>query len=439
MNLTVALETLGCKVNQYESSHFLQLLEGAGYRLVSFRDRADVYIVHSCAVTSKAGFQTRQLLRRAQRLHPAGKIIVAGCGAQLDHERFAEEGLATHILGNAEKFDLLHWMQVAGSLSQPVKVISNPRLYDHFSRSPVSRMHAGRARAVLKLQDGCDAFCSYCVVPYTRGKSRSLPPEQVRTQMERFLHHGYREVVLTGIHLGQWGRDLDPPRELSALLDGFPEDSLPPRVRLSSLEPMEWTERLLDRLPSWEWICPHFHVPLQSGDNEILERMHRPYTTRRYAELIRELHSIFPDAALGADVMVGFPGETERHFHNTFQLIRELPLAYLHVFPYSPRPGTLAAQWSGRVTGKELKRRAHLLLDLSAEKRQAFRKRFLGRDLEVLVENQVMPGRWQGTTRNYLQITFTAPDDLPQGSLVTVRLLQDSREGLTGELTSIPR
>jgi threonylcarbamoyladenosine tRNA methylthiotransferase MtaB len=299
-------------------------------------------------------------------------------------------------------------------------------------------MHSGRARAVLKLQDGCDAFCSYCVVPFTRGKSRSLPPEQVRIQMDRFLNHGYREVVLTGIHLGQWGKDLDPPWDLSALLEELDKRSLPPRVRLSSLEPMEWTGGLLECLPAREWICPHFHVPLQSGDNEILERMHRPYNSQQYAELIRELHFLFPEAALGADVLVGFPGETERHFHNTFQLIRELPLSYLHVFPFSPRPGTLAARWPDRVTGKELKRRVHQFLELSARKRQSFRKQFLGRELEVLVETRVKPGWWQGTTRNYLQIVFPAPDDLPQGTLVKVHLLHESKEGLIGEMLPNP-
>ncbi|GLI34526.1 tRNA (N(6)-L-threonylcarbamoyladenosine(37)-C(2))-methylthiotransferase MtaB [Desulforhabdus amnigena] len=438
MNIKVALETLGCKVNQYESSYFLQLLEEAGCKTVGFREHADVYIVHSCAVTSKAGFQTRQLLRRAQRLNPAAKIIVTGCEAQLDSRRIAEEGLATHILGNAEKFDLPKWLQAPGSLSHPLMALSDPRRYDHFPPQPVTRMYSGRARAFLKLQDGCDSFCSYCVIPFTRGKSRSLPAHEVRLQMDRFLDHGYQEVVLTGIHLGQWGKDLEPRQGLAALLEELERSALPPRVRLSSLEPMEWTDELLHYLTSRQWICPHFHVPLQSGDDEILERMHRPYKAHQYEELVRELHFLFPRAAIGADVLVGFPGETEEHFQNTFELLNRLPISYMHVFPFSPRPGTLAAKWPGRVTGNELKRRARLLHRLSAAKRQTFRERFMGETIEVLAESQVKPGWWQGTSRNYLQIFFPAPCDLPPGSLVSVRIRRLTGEGVMGEMVLNP-
>jgi len=431
---TAALETLGCKVNQYESSFFLEALKGAGYHIVPFRERADVYIVHSCAVTSKAGFQTRQLLRRARRLNGDAVVVVAGCDAQVESERFANEGLATHVLGSSEKFDLLSRIEAAGSFSHPSLSVGNPRLCDRFDISPVTRMHSGRTRAYMKVQDGCDAFCSYCIVPYARGKSRSLPKDEVRLQMDRFLDCGYEEVVLTGIHLGQWGRDLDPPQDLTALLSFLHEGPLPSRIRLSSLESVEWTEELIKRLHTWPRICPHFHIPLQSGDEEILERMHRPYTPRQYEELVQELHLLFPDAALGADVMVGFPGETELHFRNTFELISRLPLTYLHVFPFSPRPGTAATNFRGRITGSELKRRTQILQGLSTRKKQAFRKRFLGQWVEILVESQVKPGWWQGTSENYLQVRFPAENHILQGSLVKVRLARMTEDGMEGEL-----
>ncbi len=377
MTATVALETLGCKVNQYESSYFREILKEAGHRLVSFRDHADIYVVHGCAVTSRAAFQTRQLLRRARRINPEATIVAAGCQAQLEPERIAEERLATHILDNLSKFDLASWLQFPGSLSHPLRPAATAaHQFGPFRPLAVNGMHSGRARAFLKVQDGCDAFCSYCVVPNLRGRSRSLPADEVRLQLDRFLNHGYQEVVLTGIHLGQWGRDLAPGQNFEALLTSLNQGPLPYRIRLSSLEPGECNAPLLERLARWEWVCPHFHVPLQSGDEQILGQMRRPYTPRQYAEVVRALHHLFPHAALGADVMAGFPGETEKQFANTYQLIDQLPLTYLHAFPFSPRPGTHAASIPHRVSSQELKRRVHLLNDLSRKKSWPFRRAF---------------------------------------------------------------
>ncbi|MGV8075471.1 MAG: tRNA (N(6)-L-threonylcarbamoyladenosine(37)-C(2))-methylthiotransferase MtaB [Syntrophobacteraceae bacterium] len=430
---TVALETLGCKVNQYESSYIIEELKKDGYRIVPFSEYADIYIVHSCAVTSKAGFQTRQLLRRAQRLNPEATIAVVGCDAELEPTRMIEEGLATHILGNVEKLDPTRWLRASASLSNPCCATGEAKGCKSLKALPINRMHSGRARAFQKIQDGCNAFCSYCVIPYTRGRSRSLPAEEVRVQMDHFLGAGYREVVLTGIHLGQWGRDLDPARNLAGLLAFLDQGRLPPRIRLSSLEPMEWSSELIGLLRTKDWICPHFHIPLQSGDEEILKRMRRPYTPKKYAELILELRLHFPDAAIGADVLVGFPGETEQQFMNTYRLLSDLPVDYLHVFPYSPRPGTAAAKWHGRVTGSELKRRSQKLHDLSTSKRNALSNRFIGRWVEVPAEAEVKPGLWRGASANYLQVLFPAPVTLDPGSLVRVRITQNTENGLLGE------
>jgi threonylcarbamoyladenosine tRNA methylthiotransferase MtaB len=428
----VALETLGCKVNQYESSYFLEVLKEAGYQSVSFREHADIYIVHSCAVTSRASYQTRQLLRRAQRINPQATIVAAGCDAQFEPDCIANERLATHILGSNEKFHLIHWLKTGGSLSEPCRAVGNNRDGCCCAPLAVTRMHSGRARSFLKVQDGCDSFCSYCIVPYTRGRSRSLPTEDVRRQMDRFIGFGYQEVVLTGIHLGQWGRELAPAQDFGELLTYLAEGSLPHRIRLSSLEPMEWTGELIGRLASWPWLCPHFHVPLQSGDSEILYRMHRPYAPRHYAELIQELHLLFPDGAYGADVLVGFPGETDRHFENTFKLITELPLTYLHVFPFSPRSGTQAATLGNRVTDGEVKRRARSLRQLGMQKKEAFRRRSVGKWVEVLAESKKTPGWWQGTSDNYLTVVFHSSKPLSVGSIVRVRLTELTDKGLIG-------
>jgi len=439
MTTTVALETLGCKVNQYESSYFLEVLKEAGYRLVSFRDPADIYVVHGCAVTARATFQTRQLLRRAQRHNSEAIIVSAGCQAHLEPERIAEELLATHILDNNHKFDLVHWLRAPGSLSHPLRATDNSHNSNTFRSLPIGSIHSGRARAFLKVQDGCDAFCSYCVVPYVRGNSRSLPQDEVRMQLDRFLAQGYQEVVLTGIHLGQWGKDLAPEQDLDALLTSLNQGRLPNRVRLSSLEPMEWSDALMKHLPRWEWVCPHFHIPLQSGDAAILERMRRPYTPHQYAERIMELHRLSPHAALGADVLVGFPGETEKQFANTFRLINQLPLTYLHVFPFSPRPGTPAASMPGRVPSQELKRRVKALRDLSSQKKRTFQMGLLGQCVEVLAETEIETGWWQGTSENYLRVVFPAPGSFQQRVIVRVKLLELTEKGfIIGKPVALP-
>jgi threonylcarbamoyladenosine tRNA methylthiotransferase MtaB len=432
----VALETLGCKVNQVESSHFLETLHEAGLIIVPPREKADVTIIHSCAVTSRAGFETRQLLRRARRRNPDGLIAVLGCNVHLEADRMASEKLATHILGNREKLDLLRWLHEPGSVDSPCTAVSDPRKCAGFQEICVSKMAIGRSRAVLKVQDGCDAFCSYCIVPYTRGCSRSLPMELVRRQLDRYMASGFQEVVFSGIHLGQWGKDLGPGESLSSLIRRLKSGRLPPRLRLSSLEPQEFTDSLIRELRATPELCPHFHIPLQSGDDEILKAMNRPYGSSLYGHLVEHLHEQFHDAALGADVLVGFPGETPSQFENTLALLSRLPLSYLHVFPFSARPGTPACSLKGRVDGRTLKTRCSVLRELSARKRRAFVDRFIGRRLEVLVERQDHDGLlWQGTSRNYLKISFPAREGLEPGSRVWVRLIEVSQRGLLGEVT----
>jgi threonylcarbamoyladenosine tRNA methylthiotransferase MtaB len=429
------LETLGCKVNQVESSYFLETLHEAGYTVVPPRESADVTIIHSCAVTSRAGFETRQLLRRARRRNPDGVVAVVGCNVHLEADRMASEKLATHILGNGEKFDLLRWLHEPGTADSPCMAVSAPREFSGFQEICVRKMAIGRTRAVLKVQDGCDAFCSYCIVPYTRGCSRSLPMKSVRRQLDRYMAEGFQEVVFSGIHLGQWGRDLAPGETLSTLLRQLKPGGLPHRVRLSSLEPHELTEELICELRQIPELCPHFHIPLQSGNDEILKAMNRPYGASLYRQLVQHLHEEFPDAALGADVLVGFPGETPSQFENTFSLLERLPLTYLHVFPFSARPGTRAFTLKDRIDGRTLRTRCGVLRELSARKRRAFAERFIGRDLEALVERRDPDGLlWQGTTRNYLKIAFPASAEIEPGSKVWVRLREVTPDGLRGEV-----
>lgn len=429
---TVAIETLGCKVNQYETSYFLEILKQAGYRPVGFEERADVYIIHSCAVTVRAGAQARQLLRRARRANPEARIVAAGCYAQLEGNRIAREGLATHILGNPGKLGLIELLGRPGSFEHPLLAIE-PASGPEFEIMPVTRMHTGRTRAVLKIQDGCDSFCSYCVVPFVRGPSRSLPPALVLDQLQELIEAGYREIVLTGIHLGKWGKELVPKLSLPGLLEQI--DSLPhrpPRLRLSSIEPEEFDSRLFDVVSSAPWICRHFHIPLQSADPVILSRMRRPYSPQYYSDLVLRLHKAFPEAAIGADVLTGFPGESEKQFENTFDFIEKLPLGYLHVFPFSPRPGTEAAGFSDRVQGDELKRRAALLQSLSRRKKRAFRQNLIGQCLEVIVQSEAQPGLWEGLSSNYVKVFFRPDRRLSPGESFLVKVSGFRGEDLSG-------
>ena len=399
-------------------------MKQAGCNCVPFRQRADVYIVHSCAVTARAGVQTRQLLRRAHRTNPRALVVVAGCYAQLDYHRLASEKLATHILGNPDKFGMIEWLSHSGTFEKPIIAVRDGGNHSctGFEILPVSRMHTGRTRAMLKIQDGCNSFCSYCVVPHVRGRSRSLPPHLVLTQLDELITAGYQEIVLTGIHLGQWGKDLAPSQNLSELLLQMDAHHHPPRLRLSSLEPGEIDSSFISLISSLPWICPHLHVPLQSGDADILDRMHRPYSPGHYADLIARIHAALPDAAIGADVLTGFPGETEKQFQNTLELLNHLPVSYLHVFPFSPRPGTPAAEFSGQIQGRELKRRAGMLHELGRQKRLAFRRRFIGKKLEVLIETEFQPGLWEGLSGNYIRVVVPTADGVTPGSRQMVKI-----------------
>lgn len=432
MTLRVAIQTLGCKVNQYESSYFIEILEDRGFQEVPFHSCADVYLVHGCSVTSRASYQTRQLLRRALRLNPSASVVVAGCNATFEGDRLASEKLATHILGNDHKYDLVHWLQKPASLDHPFVALGDPRRIRTFRTIPVRRSHQGHARTFVKIQDGCDAFCSYCIVPRTRGKSRSLSLENALAQVATCVEEGFQEVVLTGIHLGQWGHDFPDPSRFSELLRRLDTAVRPPRVRLSSLEVMELGEDVLPAIKSKSWICPHFHVPLQSGHGETLRRMNRNYTPEQYSEVVWRIRSLFPTASVGADVMVGFPGETAADFQKTWELVRRLPLTYLHVFPFSPRMGTPASLQPHRIVGDELKNRAKALRTLGARKRYAFMEQALGTWVEVLTENDLGNGWYTGTSENYLRVSFHSPGSIPPGTLVRVRLGELGSCGLVG-------
>jgi threonylcarbamoyladenosine tRNA methylthiotransferase MtaB len=375
----VALTTLGCKVNQYESAALAEDLGKKGFSLVSFISPADIYIINTCTVTAFSDFQARQLIRRAKRTNPQAKIIVTGCYAQVATADIAALHGVNLVIGNDQKHIIPALLQ-KGAINSKGTFSDDIFQQKHFCEMPLEKF-SGRTRAFLKIQDGCNSFCSYCIVPFARGKSRSLAPENVLKAVNRFALNDYREIVLTGIHLGTYGYDLNPPINLTGILRQIMNGRKDVRFRLSSIEPREITDELLHLLNKADILCPHLHIPLQSGDDKILQMMKRGYDSYFYRMLIEKISIVLGDLAIGVDVMVGFPGEGDAEFNNTFKLLQDLPVAYLHVFPYSERPGTTAQKLYPKVPEKTKKERASILRNLSSKKREEFALRFLGKKL----------------------------------------------------------
>jgi threonylcarbamoyladenosine tRNA methylthiotransferase MtaB len=419
--IKVGLATLGCKVNQYESAALAEDLQKENFLLVPFNSVADIYIINTCTVTAFSDFQARQLIRRAHRSNPQAKIMVTGCYAQIASATIAAIEGVSFVVGNDRK------NIITGLLKDKATPYSRILAADifrqkEFCNMPLARF-GDRTRAFLKIQDGCNSFCSYCIVPFARGKSRSLPPQEILSALARFNQEDYHEIVLAGIHLGVYGHDLNPATDLSHLLRQVFNLAWNSRLRLSSIEPREITTDLLNIFDNNDLLCPHLHIPLQSGDDKILQLMKRNYDTLFYRDLIEKVCSTISDMAIGIDVMAGFPSESDEQFRNTLNLLEELPVAYLHVFPYSERPGTSAQNIQPKIPETVKKERTTVLRNLSTRKREKFALRFLGKPLKVLVEKtkDKKSGLLKGFSQNYLPFLLTGNISSSANKIVTVR------------------
>jgi threonylcarbamoyladenosine tRNA methylthiotransferase MtaB len=434
---TFKIITLGCKVNQAESEELRKRLLAGEWRPAADGQPADLCVVNTCAVTRRAAMQSRQALRRAAADHPEATLVASGCYAATDPQALEAIAGLDYIAGGPAGNGLVDALGPAprGKPARPQRQedAQERSRFDFLPPSPAS----GRTRPAIKIQDGCDAFCAYCIVPHARGRSRSMPFPAVLEALACTFDAGFHEVVLSGIHLGCWGRDLTPPQTLEDLLAAIAAHPPPGRVRLSSIEPLELSEALIDRIAGSACFCRHLHIPLQSGDEEVLRRMGRPYTPGESAQRIERVRRRMPDAAVGADLIVGFPGESEQAFENTLELIAALPVTYLHVFPFSPRPGTAAFGMTPRPSPPEVKRRAARLRRLGLQKRLAFHHAFVGREVEVLVETRRDPasGLLRGVSSNYLTVIF-AGDDRLRNRRVRVRIEAAGPAVLSGALPS---
>jgi threonylcarbamoyladenosine tRNA methylthiotransferase MtaB len=421
------IKTLGCKVNQVESACLHDRLSELGF-IPTSEESAEVFILNSCAVTEKAVSETKKVVKSWIKRKPK-LIVLTGCAVISNKEDFLKlseqfDFKNLLLLGQRAKLNPSH---IVAHLEAPANGL--PRfLEDEDEGLPVLKNFYNRSRAFLKIQDGCSSFCSYCIVPYTRGPSRSYPLSQVLEQARLFIEQGYREIVITGIHIGMWGKDLSPRSSLARLLEKLEEEieqaNAKVLLRLSSVEVTEFDEDLFAYLKGSRHICPHFHVPLQSGSNRILKLMNRHYTREEYIEKLEQLKELFFYATFGADVIVGFPTETEEDFAQTFEVVEKSPMNWLHVFPYSPKPGTPAEKIKERVPESVVKHRSNMLRRLIEKKREDFYRGIIGKSFYAIVE-KVEEGQTIVLTENYvhalLNYDFTNKS-LTQGELIRVKI-----------------
>jgi threonylcarbamoyladenosine tRNA methylthiotransferase MtaB len=403
-----AIATLGCKVNQYDSAIIESRLRASGMERREFTEQADVYIVNTCTITDRADAESLRIARRARRLNPNARVVMTGCLAQASPDVLAKASEVNAVIGLGRLDDLER--AVASGAGERV-MVTNLRK----EKAPIEMAAVtldGHTRAFLKLQEGCDQFCTFCIVPFSRGTSRSVEPRRVMAALDDLHARDFKEVVLTGVHLGGYGKDLQPPVDLAELLEMIAERCPIERVRISSLDPEELIDRVVEIISGSGKFCPHLHLPLQSGDDETLSRMRRRYERDYFRDRIERVLSVWPDAAIGTDLIVGFPGETAAQFESYFEFVESMPLAYFHVFPYSVRAGTTAAKFTGRVAPAEIKRRAALMRELGDRKRVEFARRQLGTTLKVLLEERGPRGELRGYSRNYVRVSTHGPDEL---------------------------
>ncbi len=431
---TVAFATLGCKVNQYDTATMETFLTAQGCRVVPFDDGADVYVVNTCTVTDRADADSRRMARRARRRNPDARVVLTGCYAQTSGEEASRVDGVDYVVGIGRLPDILR--TVRGDVtSDEGRVFVHDVRKDTEVRTLGAEVFSGQTRAFLKVQEGCDLFCTFCIVPFSRGKSRSVEPRRVLGEMERLAAAGFREVVLTGVHLGGYGRDLSPRLDLGDLVEMIAERSPVERVRLSSIDPPEMTQRLLRLVAGSDVLCPHFHMPVQAVSDPVLKRMRRQYDVAELREVLAEIAEALPGCGLGTDVIAGFPGESEGDFEVGAALLEEMPFTYFHVFPYSKRRGTTAAKASDALPRETVLERARRLREIGERKRIEFHQRHVGDEVSVLIEHKRDPdsGLLVGYDPAYLRVLVEGGDER-MNRIVRARVVERVGDRLRAEL-----
>lgn len=430
---TVAFATLGCKVNQYETEAMMELFKKRGYEIVDFEGHADIYVINTCTVTSFGDKKSRQMIRRARSMNKDAVIAVVGCYSQVSPDKVMEIPGVNVVLGTNNRRNIVEYIEEYKKSRVPVKHVGNIMDVRSFEELDIEE-YKDKTRAFLKIQDGCNRFCSYCLIPYARGPVRSRKPDKVLEQIKRLAQSGFKEIILSGIHVASYGKDLCGVN-LADLIEMIQHIDGIERIRIGSIEPTFFTEDVIERLKRVNKLCRHFHLSLQSGCDDTLKRMNRHYTTKQYEDIVQKLREVFYGVSITTDIIVGFPGETDEEFKTTYDFLKRLELSKTHVFKYSPREGTPAYSFKDQVPPEIKEERSNMLLELNIINEQKFIDKFIGQKLGVLFEQEVkgMDGYIEGYTDNYINVK--AKGDISSiGNIEDCCLIENCKEYAIGDI-----
>lgn len=434
--MKVAFATLGCRVNQYESEAMTEKFLREGYEVVKFEEYADVYVINTCTVTNMGDKKSRQIIGRARRNNKEAIIAVVGCYSQIAPNEVANIEGVDVVLGTRNKGQIVYWVNRA--MDEKKKIVEvNDVLRNNVFEDLKIEEYQDKTRAFLKIQDGCNRFCSYCLIPYARGAVCSKEPVQVLQEVQQLSKHGFKEIILSGIHIASYGSDLKESISLVDIMEEIEKIGGIERVRIGSIDPTFFTEGVINRIIKLKKLCPHFHLSLQSGCDETLKRMNRRYTTEDYRVIVEKLRNSIKDVSITTDIIVGFPGETEEEFNQTYEFLKELRLTKTHIFKYSPRKGTRAAELKDDVNGKVKDVRSEMLFKLNSINENAFINNFVGREMDVLYEQKSSFGNnfYEGYTTNYIKVLTESKEGIAEGKVLKTRIIRAENEFAVGQLS----
>lgn len=430
---TFAITTLGCKVNYYDSESVIKLLTDSGYKFVNFDDIADIYIINTCSVTNLSDRKSRQILHRARKKNKNAIIIAMGCYAQSNPDNLIKTKTADLIIGTNNRKDILKLIEQYEKNKVASKKILDVRQEFFFEEMQILNKN-DRCRAFIKIQEGCNEFCSYCIIPYTRGKSRSRNLNKIYDEAKNLCQSGFKEIVLTGINVSAYGKDLENDLDLADVIEKLHEIKNLERIRLSSVEPNLINDSFISKIKLFPKLCPHFHMSLQSGSNKILHAMNRKYTTIQYFEAVQKLKNTFENVSITTDIITGFPGETDEDFQQTYDFAKQIGFSKIHVFPYSPRKNTRAYNFSNTIDSAVKKIRSTKLIELSEKLANEYIKSFISKTLPTLIEEKEN-GKYTGYTNNYIKVFIESNEDLIN-KIVNTKIVSANKEFANGEIVS---
>ena len=427
--MKVAFSTLGCRVNVYESEAMAEKFIREGYEVVEASEKADVYVINTCTVTNMGDKKSRQIINRARRLNENSIIAVVGCYSQIAPKEVSEIPGVDVVLGTRNKGDVVYYVNKARDEGKSQVHVEGVLKNKKFEELKIEE-YQDKTRAFLKIQDGCNRFCTYCIIPYSRGSVCSKDPKKVLEEVNKLAEHGFKEIILSGIHTASYGLDLEGSVNLIDIIDEIEKVEGIERIRIGSIEPAFFTEEVIEKMKGFKKLCPHFHLSLQSGCDATLKRMNRRYTAEEYAASVELLRETMPDVSITTDVIVGFPGETEEEFNETYKFLEKIKLTKTHVFKYSPRKGTKAADMGNQIDGTIKEKRSKLLIELSNKNEKEFIEKFIGKEMDVLIETQVKgkDGVYEGYTRNYIKVQVPCTCTDVTGKIVDIEIEKAENE-----------